>query len=91
MPANWLSLPDVEVEHWYPAAHAMPWGFTFNSVQNKGHIRAGLSFDTDRYDPEGVRRMAKTYIELLNAMIADPEGRIDSLKVRASEDQRTKS
>jgi len=81
MPTNWLSLPDIEVEHLLkPAAQAMPWGFTFNLVQNKDHIRAGVSFDTDRYDPEGVRRMTKTYIELLNAMIADPDDCIESLK-----------
>jgi amino acid adenylation domain-containing protein len=78
-------LPDVEVNFIMDStAQVMPWGFSLNFIQYKDQVTGGLAFDTDRYDPQGVRRMMSGYLRVLEDMIANPERGITALKTQAA-------
>jgi amino acid adenylation domain-containing protein len=76
-----LSFPGVTVEFLEPTAKTMPWGFSLNFMQcGDDHVVGGLSFDTDRYDPEAVRRMIPTYLALLERVAGNPDLRLADLR-----------
>ena len=69
-----LSLPGVTVEFLEPTAKTMPWGFSLNFMQcGADHVVGGLSFDTARYDPDGVRRMIPVYVAILERVADNPD------------------
>ena len=82
-PEKQLLLSELDVEFLIPPTKAKPWGLSLSLVQSGDQwIRGGVSFDIDRYDPAGVRRMIATYVTLLEQVTADPELRLSDLQAR---------
>jgi hypothetical protein len=79
-----LSFSGVTVEFLEPKAKSMPWGFSMNFMQRGDDNMVGnLSYDTDQYDPEAVRRMVPAYVALLGKVVANPELRLTELRPAA--------
>lgn len=58
---------DLSLDVFYPAP------------QDEGDVRCELEYASELFDPETVRQMGRHFMQLLAAMIASPDSRIDSL------------
>lgn len=78
-PALHLSDLNITPATW-SKAESMPWGLSWN-VRAFGEHDCAATFDTDLYDPAGVRRMLRRFDQLLVAVTAAPELRLSQLRL----------
>ncbi|WP_157267216.1 non-ribosomal peptide synthetase [Paenibacillus alvei] len=66
----------------YPHSHAVAkFDLTFHAEENEEGIQCGLSYATSLYTQETVERMGEHFVQLINAIIAEPNAKLSSLNM----------
>ena len=58
---------------------AMPWGFSMNLDENDEHLNCVVTFDANLYEPIGVRRLVRRYLNLLDTVSRNPDVQLATL------------
>lgn len=59
----------------------MPWGMTVKLTRQQQRLSGRVSFDSDLYDPQGVRQLTEDWIHLLKKVAQEPNQRLSQLEV----------
>ncbi|WP_460111359.1 non-ribosomal peptide synthetase [Pseudomonas sp. S3_H04] len=62
---------------------------TLDTYEKGGKLHAALTYASDLFEPATIERMARHWLRLLTAMVADPSQRVGELSLLEAEEQHT--